>query len=135
MLFNVLSAISEEQTTKGPATSNKPHIRPLSLDHHIFDGTYGWMVKESCKQPSVNLRIFTKHSDYDHLNLPCPDVRSTKVTAVMDTGAPSSLIGFKTFPECRFSVSDIVLIKKMYAANNKVIKILGAVIARLFCFR
>ena len=88
---------------------------PINQYHLIitfFDGTYGWMVKESRKQPYVNLKIFTRKSDYDHINLPCPNVRSTKVHAITDTGAQSSLMGLKTFRKCGFSFSDLVPVKK-----------------------
>ena len=131
-LFDIIGGISTDQPTKKPTTNAKLPNKSVLLDHYIFDGTYGWMVKESRKQPYFNLKIFTRKSDHDHINLPCPNVRSTKVSAVTDTGAQSSLMGLKTFRKCGFSVSDLVPVKKkMYAANNEGINILGAVFARL----
>ena len=90
------------------------------------------MVKESQKQPTVTLKISTNSVDYQHLNLSCPRIKATKVNAITDTGAQSSLMGLKTFRKCGFIDSCLLPVKKrMYAANSENINILGAVFVRL----
>lgn len=123
-LFDAVVGITSKNQ-KSPSPS-------VSLDHYIFDGTYGWMVRKSKKQPSVNLRISVNKSDYDQLNLPAPAVKSSKIDPITDTGAQSSLMGFKVFRKCRFNESMLLPVKrKMYAANNEGIDILGAFFIRL----
>lgn len=130
-IFDVLGAISDPL----PALKLIPKKKlrhPVTLQHHIFDGTYGWMVKESRKQPSITLKISTNKLDYDHLNLPCPKIKPSKVSVITDTGAQSSLMGLKVFRSCGFKNSDLLPVKKkMFAANNEGISILGAVFTRL----
>ena len=63
---------------------------PILLDHRIFDGTTGCRIAESKKQPYLKLRLTTNRADYDHLNLPCPKMTPSTVSAITDTGAQSS---------------------------------------------
>ena len=108
------------------------YIQPLL--HHIFNGTYEWMINESMSQPSMNLRLSFNKSDYEQLNLPLPEptLNSSKLRIITDTGAQSSLMGFKDFGKHGFDESLIVPAKKrMYAANEKGINILGAFFGRL----
>ena len=61
-----------------------------------------------------------------------PQVIPSRVVAITDTGAQSSLRGLKVFLACGFSLSHLISVtKKMYAANNEGIEILGAVLGRL----
>jgi len=90
------------------------------------------MVKETRKQPSIVLKISTNKLDYDHLNLPYPRIKPSKISVITDTEAQSSLMGLKLFRSCGFKSSNLLPVKKkMYAANNEGINILGAVFARL----
>jgi len=121
----------------GSISSTKSEPRPDGMNHHIFDGTYGWMMKESQKQPSISLRISINKTDYEQLKLPTIklqslNAKSKKIAAITDTGAQSSLMGMKSFTSCGFNRSMLVPVtKKMYAANNEGIKIIGAFFARL----
>ena len=93
-LFDVLGAIN------GPHAVPKHQSKlskPVTLQYHIFNGTYGWMIKESRKQPSIILKLTTNKQDYDCLNLSCPVVRPSKISAITDTGAQSSSLGLKKF--------------------------------------
>lgn len=132
-IFDVIKAVHVTPSKPSSIVSTiSSKNNPQLIDHHIFDGTYGWMIAESKPQPTIQLRIFTNKSDHDHLNLPYHQVKSTRVNAITDTGAQSSLMGLKTFLKCGFHKRDMVPVKqKMYAANNEGIKILGAIFARL----
>ena len=104
----------------------------MSLAHHIFDGTYDWMVKESRQQPAIKLKLSTNKFDYNHLNLSCPRIAPVKVSPLTDTGGQSSLICLKIFSACGFKESCLLPVKKkMFAANNEGISILGGVFVRL----
>ena len=46
-IFDYVGAINQPSIPK-----KKPYKGP-TLQHHIFDGSYGWMIKESRKQPSI----------------------------------------------------------------------------------
>ena len=86
-LFDTLGSISTDSNEAHSRKKSTTHQNKKStaLDHHIFDGTYGWMVKESKKQPSIRLRISTNKVDYAHLNAPCPQIKSSKILAITDT--------------------------------------------------
>ena len=128
-LFDVVAGINHHTSVGSSKRKKKTNVK---LDHHIFDGSYGWMVAESKSQPSINLTISTSQADYVHLHLPFPKIAPKKVTAITDTGAQSSLMGLKVFSKCGFRQESLLPVKrKMYAANNEDINILGAVFVRL----
>ena len=79
----------------------KFQVNNKALQHHIFDGTYGWVVKESKSQPSINLRLSINTTDYTQLDLPTPLFKSSKVKIITDTGAQSSMM-IKVFCKCGF---------------------------------
>ena len=88
----------------------------------------GW----SKNQPSVELMLSTTNVDYDRLHIPWSQVIPSRVVVITDTGAQSSLTGLKVFLPCGFSLSHLISVnKKIYAANNEGIEILGAVLVRL----
>ena len=105
--------------------------KSVSLAHHIFEETYGWIVKESRQQPSIKLKLLTNKFDYGYLNIPCPRITPVKVSAISDTGSQSSLMALKIIRACGFKESSFLLVKeKMFAANNESINILGPVFVR-----
>ena len=123
-----------------PSLNNEDEHRPLSvavlqdivLDHHIFDGTAGWRRAESRAQPSLQLHVRVDSSDYGHMGVPCPRMKPTSTSVITDTGAQSSLMGYKVFKQCGFRDDALVPVKRrMYAANNEGIRILGAIFLRL----
>jgi len=65
------------------------HHMVRQLDHHIFNGTYGWMTAEAKPQPMIKLnRIFTNKPDYDYMNI---SYHHVKVKAITDTGVQYSM--------------------------------------------
>ena len=114
-------SINRSKITKS-LKPQKMYIQPLL--HHIFNG-----INESKSQPSMNLRLSFNKSDYEQFNLPSPEptLNSSKLRIITDTGAQSSLMGIKAFRKHGFDESLIVPAKKrIYAANEKGIDILGA---------
>ena len=104
----------------------------IPMPHHIFDGTKGWMQTPVEPHPVITLTAFTDESDYNHLRLPCPSMRPTKVTVVTDSGCQSSLLGIKSLHKLGLKKSSLVPVKgKMCAINGEGINILGAVFLRL----
>ena len=104
----------------------------VPMPHHIFDGTKGWMQTPVEPHPNITLTAFTTESDYNHLRLPCPTTKPTKVTVVTDSGCQSSLIGLKIMYKLGLKKSCLVPVKgKMSAINGKGINILGTVFLRL----
>lgn len=96
------------------------------LDYHIFDHSFGWMIKETQEQPSIKLRISINESYYQTFKKPRPEISPSTVQAIADTGAQSSLMRLKMFLRCGFS--DLLPVERnIFAANNKGINILGAV--------
>ena len=103
-----------------------------ALDHHIFDGTSGWRRAESQAQPSLLLNLSVDASDYGHLGIPCPHIKPSSASVITDTGAQSSLMGYKVFRRSGFRDSALIPVKRrMLAANNEGIRILGAILLRL----
>ena len=102
------------------------------LDHHIFDGTGGWRRSESRAQPSLQLDLSVNPSDYGHLGVPCPPTKPSSSLVITDTGAQSSLMGYKIFRRCGFKDRDLIPVtRRMVAANNEGIRILGAILLRI----
>ena len=55
-LFDVVSVLSDTPVGSHQAAVKSPR-QPIKLDHHIFDGTFGWVVTESKKQPRLQLTL------------------------------------------------------------------------------
>ena len=107
-------------------------VRDIVLDHYIFDGTSGWRRAESRAQPSLKLQASVDPSDYSHIGVKHPHMSPTSVSVITDTGAQSSLMGHKVFKLCGLQDSALLPVKRrMYAANNEGINILGAIFLRL----
>ena len=117
-LFDVLGGINDPSNNQ---TRVKSKMRSMAyLDHHIFNCSFGWMIKESQKQPSIKLRISTDESDYQTFKKPCTKIIPSTVQAIADTGAQSSFMGLKVFLRCGFSGLDLLPVKKkMIAANSE----------------
>ena len=137
-LFDQLVAVSAEENGVTEHDSGYEYVvsavasRHLVLDHQIFDGTNGWRTSETRKHPSLTLLLSTDKTDYDRLHVPFPQVVPSKVLVITDTGAQSSLMGIKPFLECGLSRTQLISVnKRMYAANNEGINILGAILVRL----
>ena len=107
-------------------------MHDVVLDHHIFDGTGGWRRSESKSQPSLQLELSVNSSDYSHLNIPCPQMNPSSCSVITDTGAQSSLMGYKIFRKCGLKDRSLIPVRRrMVAANNEGIRILGAILLRV----
>ena len=135
-----LNALSNQPTVEpelpceppSPDGLNISAISDVVLDHHIFDGTSGWRRAESQAQPSLRLDVHVDPSDYGHLGIPCPPMKPSSTSAITDTGAQSSLMGYKVFRRLGFKDRALIPVtRRMYAANNEGIRILGAILLRL----
>ena len=100
----------------------------IILDHHIFRSDDGWRKAESMAHPTLRLRLTTNENDYKIFGGTCPEVSSSWVTAVTDTGAQSCLWGLKDFYRCGFKDTDLIPVRRsMIAANSEAIDIVGAI--------
>ncbi len=107
-------------------------VASVTLDHHIFDGTRGWVAAESKKQPTLELTFSIDEKDYEQMNLPTPVVTPSQVKAITDTGAQSSLMGLIIYLQLGLQLESLIPVtRKMHAANNEGINILGAILVRL----
>ena len=109
-------------------------VASITLDHHIFDGTQGWVAAESKKQPTVELTISINGNDYQQMSLPTPTpaITPSQVQTITDTGAQSSLMGLPIFLQLGLGLKSLIPVtRKMHAANNEGINVLGAILVRL----
>ena len=143
-LFDVVSQYAihnvSEEAEVAPSTEGIPRVaavdttNQITLDHYLFDGTDGWKKAESKQQPTVELTMSINTSDYEQLELSSHPIMAvpTTVIAITDTGAQSSLMGLEMFLSCGLTADSLLPVKrKMCAANNEGINILGALFVRL----
>ena len=83
-LLDVLGGINDPSNNQTRVKSKMSNV--AYLDHHIFDDSFGWMIKESQKQPSIKLRVSTDESDYQTFKKPCPKISLSTIQAIADTG-------------------------------------------------
>lgn len=84
-LLDMLGGINDPSNNQ---TRVKSKMRNVAyLDHHIFDGSFGCMIKKSQKQSSIKLRVSTDESDYETFKNPCPEISPSTIQAIADTGA------------------------------------------------
>ena len=110
---------------------------PKPADHHCHERqTDTWKKAPSQPQPFIKLSVRVAEEDYNQLNL-TPITGTTEaspiiIPAMADTGCQSCLIGYKWIQRLHLNRRDLIPAKmKMNAANNRSIKILGAVVLHI----
>ena len=106
-----------------------------SLDHHLHNSLSDtWSRTNSKPQPFVDLTVSTSTDDYRDLgfNINIIKPRSAIVQCMADTGCQNCLAGMKTVSPLGITTDTLIPVTlKMHAANNKGIRILGAVVLRI----
>jgi len=113
--------------------STEDEVRTLPLAHHLYDDMCDkWRKRISDPQPYVNLTLTNKREDYKALGFNLlKHTRAVTLPAMADTGCQSCLIGIKVVQQMGLSTEDLIPVSMtMKAANNKGIRILGAVVVR-----
>ena len=106
----------------------------ISLDHHLYSRLSDtWTRTHSKPQPFVDLTVSTSPDDYSDLGFNVNiKPKSAIVSYMADTDCQSCLSGMKTTWRLGIGTNKLIpLTLKMHAANNKGIRILGAVILRI----
>ena len=104
------------------------------LSHHIYDQpSDAWLNRASQPQPTIQVQASLHPDDYSSLGYQLPSYnQSVTVTAIADTGCQCCLAGANLLQHLNMNIDDLIPTKMvMNAANNKAIKILGAVVVRL----
>ena len=105
-----------------------------SLDHQLYNSLSDtWSRANSKPQPFVDLTVSTSTDDYRDLGFNVNiKPRSAIVQCMADTGCQSCLAGLKTISPLGINTDTLIPVTlKMHAANNKGIRILGAVVLRI----
>ena len=98
----------------------------------VFDGTKGWLRRPPDSHPILAIKVRTDASDYGHLNLPDPNLRSTRASAVCDSGAQSCLISKDLLYSWGLKPKHIIPVSQnMNSISGEGIEILGAVFLRV----
>ena len=108
-------------------------LRTLRLTHHLYDDMCDkWTKRASSPQPYINLTLTNEHEDYKALGFDLlKRTRAVSLPVMADTGCQSCLVGIGVTQQMGLSTKDVIPISmKMKAANNKGIRILGAVVIR-----
>ena len=108
-------------------------LRTLSLTHHLYDDMCDkWTKRASSPQPYTNLTLINEREDYKSLGFDLlKRTRAVSLPVMADTGCQSCLIGIGVTQQMGLSTKDFIPVSmKMKAANNKGIRILGAVVIR-----
>ena len=104
----------------------------IKIPNFVFDGRDGWKMARPEAHPTIRLTITTAESDYAHLKLRHPVMRTVERDVVTDTGAQCNLLGLKMFQSLGLRRRDVVsVVNSMRAVNGEGINILGAVFLRL----
>ena len=134
-MFQWVEAIESAPGGAPPSVSIVKQGKEATLsipDHYIFDGTYGWIAHEAWPHPTVPLTATIDGDAYTKLHLPSPPKRTTRISAVADSGAQTCLMGIKVLQKLGLGREHLTRVsKRVLAANNEEINILGAVFLRL----
>ena len=108
----------------------------ITLDHHVYSElNNAWIKCRSDPQPMVSLSVQANPADAHSLGFILPTSTSNPVCrcdAIADTGCQSCLAGIPLLRKLHLSKSDLIPVTMlMHAANNKGIKIIGALPLRL----
>ena len=104
----------------------------ISLDHHLYSRLSDtWTRTHSIPQPFADLTVSTSPDDYSDLGFNVNiKPKSAIVSCMADIGCQSCLSGMKTISRLGIGTNKLIPVTlKMHAANNKGIRILGAVIS------
>ena len=108
-------------------------LRTLPLTHHLYDDMCEkWTKRASSPQPYINLTLTNEREDYKALGFDLlKRTRAVSLPVMADTGCQSCLIGIGVTQQMGLSTKDFIPVSMtMKAANNKGIRILGAVVVR-----
>ena len=108
-------------------------LRTLPLTHHLYDDMCDkWTKRASSPQPYINLTLTNEREDYKALGFDLlKRTRAVSLPVMADTGCQSCLIGIGVTQQMGLSTKDFIPVSMtMKAANNKGIRILGAVVVR-----
>ena len=115
------------------STSNDRQLqnRTILLDHHIFTGN-GWKQASSMTHPTLKLQLTVTKDDYDKFGVKCPNITSSPIIVVTDTGAQSCLWSQRDFYRCGFTDQDLFPVKRtLSTASKEEINVIGAIFIRL----
>ena len=130
-MFQHLAAIdvAADDTPPAPPITGRGHHAVLSLaDHHIFDGSFGWMACEASPHPTLQLTVGVDDTAYSRLNLPAPPRKSASITAIADSGAQTCLMGLSVLRRLGLRREHLTRVsKRILAANDEEVNVLGAV--------
>ena len=104
----------------------------ITLDHHLYNHLNDRWVRQTSK-PQPLLTAVTRPDDYTALGfkLATSQPKTIRRSAMADTGCQSCLASIKVIRRLGLCENDLIPVTmRMHAANNKGIKILGAVILR-----
>ena len=121
-VFDMLCGVSTLGQHKGRRT--------LNLDHHLYDNLCDRWVRQSSKpQPFIRVSASVDPQDYNKLGFTLNTEPKTRaIRAMADTGCQSCLAGIKAIHQLGLTEKDLIPVSmRMHAANNRGIKILGAV--------
>ena len=91
-----------------------------------------WTKRASSPQPYINLTLTNERGDYKALRFDLlKRTRAVYLPVMADTGCQSCLVGIGVTQQMGLSTMDFIPVSmKMKAANNKGLRILGAVVIR-----
>lgn len=124
-IFDMLCAATSEHPLSGK--------RAINLDHHLYNNICDqWLRQCSQQQPFINLKASVHPDDYTSLGFKLDVPPQTSTLSVMaDTGCQSCLAGIDVLHQLGLSERDLIPVTmKMHAANNNMIKIIGAAVLR-----
>ena len=138
-LFHSLDSVTmtSETCSSEPVREPAPVWRKgraaIPIDHHVFDGSYGWKQADATPHSTVKLSVRTNPDAFKQLNIPARNFGKEIITeCVADSGAQTELLSLKIFHRMGLKKSDLIPVKKkMKAANNEEIKLLGATFLRI----
>ena len=108
-------------------------LRTIRLTHHLYDDMCdNWAKRAFSPQPYINLTLTNEREDYKALGFNLlKRTCAVSLPVMVDTGCQSCLVGIGVTQQMGLSTKDFIPVSmKVKAANNKGIRILGAVVIR-----
>ena len=101
-------------------------------DHHVFDGSFGWIASEADRHPTLRLTVAVDGDAYSRLDLPKPPRSSAVISAVADSGAQTCLRGMSVLSRLGLRKEHFTPVsKRILAANDEEVNVLGAIFVKM----
>ncbi|KAK3873864.1 hypothetical protein Pcinc_021155 [Petrolisthes cinctipes] len=103
-----------------------------ALFHYVATTEMSSSLSGALPHPTLKLSVAVDVEAYTKMKIPCPPRRSATIIAIADSGAQTCLMGLQIMKNWGLRQQQLTQVtKRILAANNEEINVLGAVFLKL----